>query len=120
MTFQIIFFTLLVLTAFYTFYRGVRLLQNKDILLSIKQEQKIYTRLSPQDKRLFGLAHVLISGAYFVALGLDLLGATPRTLYTIVWVLWAGLAFFGTSLMKRRSTYVPEEIHRPEMPTLES
>jgi len=118
---QFIFLSLMTLAAGFTFHRGVRMLQGHDIMLGIQANEKIYSRLSPNDKRLFGLMHVFISGGYFIVFGLALLGLTSEILYTILWLAWAALAFVGTPAMKRRSTYVPPETHEPIiMPTLES
>lgn len=55
MALEIIVTVVLLGYAIHTTYRGVRLLQNKELVLGIKREGKVYSNLSPRDKQRTGL-----------------------------------------------------------------
>lgn len=120
MALEIIVTVVLLGYAIHTTYRGVRLLQNKELVLGIRREGKVYSSLSPRDKQLFGMAYIAVGVFYLITNALAFLGAISGGLYNLSWLLLFAVVLVGPTLMKRRSTYVPEENHPPEMPTLES
>ena len=120
MWFEIIVSLLLVLYAVNMVYRGVRLLRNQELVLGVRHKGKVYSRLSPQDKKLFGVGYITSGVVYLIATALSFMGAISNGLYNLSWLLLAGAVLVGPTLMKRRSTYVSPESHPPEMPTLES
>lgn len=120
MAIEIIVTVLLVLYAIHTAYRGVRLLQHKELVLGVKREGKVYSRLSPRDKQLFGIVYIAVGVIYLIATALAFMGAISAGLYNLSWLLLAIVVLGGPTLMRRRSTYTPENNHFPDMPTLES
>lgn len=102
-----------------TLSRGARLLQNKDVLLTVKNKQMIYSQLSPMDKRLFGMAHVVAGAVFLLAFVLFYAEVLSEGLSNIAWLLLAAVVIGSPPLMRRRSRPATPPADPPDMPTLE-
>lgn len=99
----IVFTVILLLSGLYTLNQGIRLLQNKEVMIGVKNNEKIFSTLSPQDKRLLGVLYTAVGGLFVVGLLLRVADVIPNSLYTGVFLIVIVFSFVGPRMLKRRS-----------------